>query len=61
MKKNGYSFDYIDDRDGTLAKKYKISVFPTTIICHNEKVKYIEVGYTSTLGLYLKLWFFSFL
>ena len=55
MAKNRYSFAYIDDINGSLAKEADIQAFPTTITCKDKKVFFVDVGYTSTFGLYLKL------
>ena len=49
-----YSLDIIDDKFGEFSDKYGIKSFPTTIFCKGSKVKFIEVGYTSILGLYLR-------
>ena len=52
IKSRGLSYPVLNDKDGNLAKKFKITVFPTTIIFdRNGKIKFIESGYTTTLGL----------
>jgi thiol-disulfide isomerase/thioredoxin len=56
LKQNGVSFAYVNDTDGLLAKRYNVEVFPTTVVCSDNKVKFVEVGYTSTLGLLGRLW-----
>ena len=55
LVENHYSFGYIDDKNATLAQQAHIEVFPTTITCKDKKVFFVDVGYTSTFGLYLKL------
>jgi len=54
MEKNNYTFAFIEDKDGAIAKEADIQVFPTTITCKDKKVLWVDVGYTSTLGLYLR-------
>lgn len=55
----GHNLDFkvINDFDGALAEKFGISVFPTTLI-YNQQGEYFygDVGYTSTLGLWLRMW-----
>jgi len=52
LKSRNLSFSVYNDTTGSLAKKFKIKVFPTTIIFgRSGKIKFIESGYTSTLGL----------
>ena len=56
MKENSVDFMVINDKDGSLAKKYNIGVFPTTVIYDkNGDIAFSDVGYTSTLGLWLKM------
>ena len=56
LKQNNLHFNYIDDNKALLAKKYNISVFPTTITCKEKKVRFVDLGYTSTIGLFLRQW-----
>lgn len=54
---NGLSFDVINDKDGSLSKVFNISAYPTTLIYDKEKrLVFSEVGYTSSLGLLLRIW-----
>lgn len=55
LNKNALSFQYINDQNGAIAKKYNITVFPTTVFCKKKKVFLIETGYLSTFGIYLRL------
>jgi thiol-disulfide isomerase/thioredoxin len=56
LDENGVSFRTVDDKNGKLAKYFNISVFPTTIIYDkNQEMVFSEVGYTSTLGLWLRM------
>ncbi|MDD2652804.1 MAG: protein disulfide oxidoreductase [Sulfurimonas sp.] len=57
IKKHILDFRVINDFDGSLADKFGISVFPTTLIYDKERdYFYGDVGYTSTLGLWLRMW-----
>ena len=50
------SFKVVNDNDGFYAKKFNISVFPTTLIYDKSKsLKFSEVGYTTTVGLYSRM------
>ena len=56
MKKNQFSFDVINDKDGKLAKSFHIEAFPTTFIYDARgKLTFTEVGYSTTAGLLARL------
>lgn len=60
MKEKGLSYPVYNDKDGVLASQYKISVYPTTFIYNNKgELIFSEVGYTSTFGLWLRMWWAS--
>lgn len=51
------SFKVVDDQDGLYSRRFNISAFPTTLIYNkNKNLKFSEVGYTSTFGLYARMW-----
>ncbi len=57
MKEKELTFPLINDRNGVLAKKFAISAYPTTFIFDKDgKVAFSEVGYTSTWGIKLRMW-----
>jgi len=57
LKENNLDFTFINDQDNSYAKKFNVTVFPTTLIYDKDKnLIFSEVGYTSTLGLYLRIW-----
>ncbi|MEA3330284.1 MAG: redoxin domain-containing protein, partial [Campylobacterota bacterium] len=57
MKENTLNFNVINDKSGFIAHKFKISVYPTTFIYDKDKnLVFSEVGYTSTWGLWLRMW-----
>ncbi|SFZ97309.1 Membrane protein, suppressor for copper-sensitivity ScsD [hydrothermal vent metagenome] len=52
MKKRGLTFNVYNDINGSLAKKFKVQAFPTTLIYDGKgELKFSEVGYTTTVGL----------
>jgi len=58
MSENNYNFAVVNDQNGTLSSLFRISAFPTSFIYDkNKKLLFSDVGYTSTLSLYLKMWF----
>jgi thiol-disulfide isomerase/thioredoxin len=49
-------FKVVNDEDGFFAQKFNIKVFPTTLIYDkNKDLKFSEVGYTTTAGLYSRM------
>ena len=57
LDEHHYKYKVINDSNGVISSKFKISGFPTTFIYDkNKKLTFSEVGYTSTLGLLLRLW-----
>lgn len=57
LKNNELSFKVVDDTDGYFSRKFNIKAFPTTLIYDkNKNLKFSEVGYTSTFGLFARLW-----
>lgn len=56
LDEHGYDYKVVNDKDGSLARKFRIAGFPTTFIYDKHKnLVFKEVGYTSTLGLWLRL------
>ena len=56
LKERGLSFKVINDTDGSLTQQFHIGAFPTTFIYDkNHTLRFSEVGYTSSLGLYLRM------
>lgn len=51
------NFKVINDSNGSMARKFNVSMFPTTIIYNkNKNIAFTDVGYTSTFGILLKIW-----
>jgi len=61
LKKNNLSFNVIDDKNGTLATQFHIPAYPTTLIYNTQQnLIFSEVGYSSTIGLKIRLWLATF-
>jgi len=57
MREENLSFKVINDEYGALSKKYNIRGVPAAFIINKEnKIEFIEVGYSTELGLRLRLW-----
>jgi len=57
LDENDLDFDVINDTYETYAQEFNISAYPTTFIYDKDKnLVFSEVGYTSTFGLYLRMW-----
>jgi thiol-disulfide isomerase/thioredoxin len=49
-------FKVVNDKDGFYSNKFNIKAFPTTLIYDKDKnLKFSEVGYTTTAGLYSRM------
>ncbi|MFT7879031.1 MAG: protein disulfide oxidoreductase [Sulfurimonas sp.] len=52
MREKGYRFRVVNDAEGKWAEVFHIEAFPTTFIFDSTgKLRFTEVGYTTTLGL----------
>jgi len=52
MKERDLGYRVINDKNGDLAKKFGVEVYPTTFIYDsNGTLKFSEVGYSTTIGL----------
>ncbi len=57
MQKRGFHYRVINDREGTWARLFSVEGYPTSFIYDSDgRVSSSEVGYTSTLGMALRLW-----
>ncbi len=55
IQEHKLKFKVVNDKDGFYSQKFNIKGFPTTLIYDkNKNLKFSEVGYTSTLGLYIR-------
>lgn len=56
MKKRGVDFPVLSDPSGRLAKRFDVSVYPTSFIYDSRgALKFTLTGYTTTLGLLARL------
>jgi len=56
MKAKHLNFRVYNDKDGSFAKQFKVQAYPTSFIYNSKgKLKFSEVGYTSTAGLLARL------
>ncbi len=56
LKEHNYHFRVFNDSSGVVAQEFHVSGFPTTFIYDKKStLRFSEVGYTSTLGLYLRI------
>jgi len=61
LKEKGYTFNVVNDENTALSQEFNIAGYPTTFIYNsNKKLIFSEVGYTSIIGLYLRMWWASF-
>lgn len=61
MKKNNLSFKVFNDIDGKFSHLFNIQAFPTTLIYDtNQTLRFSDTGYTSTLGLYIRMFLTHF-
>lgn len=57
MQKEKLAFKVINDESGILSRIYKIKGVPVSFIINKDnKIEFVEVGYTTELGLRLRLW-----
>ncbi|MBC8238184.1 MAG: redoxin domain-containing protein [Helicobacteraceae bacterium] len=57
LLENNYNFNVINDSSGLIASNFNVSVFPSTLIYDkNQELVFSDVGYTSTWGLFLRMW-----
>lgn len=57
MKDENLSFKVINDISGKLSEQYRIQGVPVSFIINRDnKIEFTEVGYTTELGLRMRLW-----
>lgn len=56
MQEHELSFKVLNDREGSWAKRFDVQAFPTTFVYDGRgKLRFSEVGYTTTAGLLARL------
>ncbi len=57
MNERGFDYRVINDEDAHWASSFNVKGYPTTFIYDSTgQVSFSEVGYTSTIGLLLRMW-----
>ena len=57
MAEEGVSYRVILDPSGRLAGRFGVKAVPTSMIIDaNGEIRFVEVGYTTEIGLRLRLW-----
>lgn len=57
MREQGTDFPVVNDADGALAQAWGVHAVPASfIVAPDGKIQFVEVGYTTGIGLRLRLW-----
>lgn len=57
LRSRDLTFRVVNDSEGQITQRHGVSAFPTTIIYDkNGNEAFSEVGYTTTIGLWLRMW-----
>jgi len=61
LEEQNYDFLVVNDKYRELSKKFNVIGYPTTFIYNKDgTLVFSEVGYTSIIGLYVRMWWASF-
>jgi len=61
MREQGVSFPVVNDADSQIASTWGVNAVPASFIVDTDgKIRYVEIGYTTGIGLRLRLWLASF-
>lgn len=61
MREQGIHFPVLSDTDGSLSRAWGVHAVPVSfIIAPDGQIRYVEVGYTTELGIRLRLWLAAF-
>jgi thiol-disulfide isomerase/thioredoxin len=57
MKEQGITFTTVNDPDGSISETWEVHAVPASfIIAPDGKIQFVEVGYTTEIGLRFRLW-----
>jgi thiol-disulfide isomerase/thioredoxin len=57
VRRQGIAHPVMLDPDGSLARRFGVRSFPTTFVVDAKgEIRYVEVGYTTELGLRARMW-----
>jgi peroxiredoxin len=55
--RQGLKWPVLNDPDGAIAARWGVNAYPTSVILDGSgKVRFVEVGYTTEMGLRARLW-----
>lgn len=61
LDEHNLTFKVVNDEDGFFAQKFNIKAYPSTFIYdENKNLRFTEVGYTTTFGLYFRMMFIKY-
>lgn len=61
MREQALSFPVLNDADGKISASWGVQAVPASFIVDTDgKIRFIEIGYTTGIGLRLRLWLASF-
>lgn len=61
MEHHELRFPVINDPDGAMAADWGVHVVPASFVVDpSGKIRFIEIGYTTQIGLWLRMWLASF-
>jgi thiol-disulfide isomerase/thioredoxin len=61
MREQALSFPVVNDADGQISAGWGVRAVPASFIIDSDgKIRYVEIGYTTGLGLRLRLWLAGF-
>jgi peroxiredoxin len=57
MREQGVNFPVLNDEDNQISAKWGVQAVPASFIVDTDgKIRYVEIGYTTGIGLRLRLW-----
>lgn len=57
LEENGVSFPVVNDPEGSISRTWGVHAVPASFIITPEgEIRFIEVGYTTEIGLRLRMW-----
>jgi thiol-disulfide isomerase/thioredoxin len=57
MREQGIAFPVLNDPDGHIARAWGVHAVPVSfIIAPDGEIRFVEVGYTTQIGLRLRMW-----
>ena len=61
MREQVLSFPVVNDADNQISARWGVQAVPASFIVDTDgKIRYVEIGYTTEIGLRLRLWLASF-